>query len=115
MVAGGGPGHAGRDQGRPRRPSRSRGAGHPRDRDKAAEVSAKLGTASEKAVVPYLKHRDRAAHLAACEVLKAVGTADSEADLRAAAGDADPAVGVAARSALAAVEARQGKKPAEAP
>jgi hypothetical protein len=84
-----------------------------RDRDRAADVLKKLGTAAEQATLPHLKSNDRTARVKACEVLEAVGTADSEAGLRAAATDPDRRLAAAAQKALGAIKERRDKKPAE--
>lgn len=82
------------------------------DHDKAAEALKSIGRASEKAVRPYLQNKDRRARIKACEVLEAVGTDESVADLQAQALDKDQEVARAAQKALDAISARRdAKKP----
>lgn len=78
-----------------------------KDRAKATAVLVALGPAAEDAVLKQLDSKDKGTRIAACEVLKDVGTAKSVDALKKLASDRDGQIKAAATKALAEVEKRK--------
>jgi HEAT repeat protein len=77
-----------------------------KDRKLAIESLIKMGAVAEKATLRYLTNKEPETRLAACEVLKEIGTKESVANLTKAAKDSNPDVAKAAAAALAASKGR---------
>lgn len=78
-----------------------------RGADASAALKA-IGPAAEKAVIPYLTHKDAWAATEACHILKEIGTAESVAPLQAVLkSNPNFMVAPAARDALKSVQSRK--------
>ncbi len=78
------------------------------DRHTADKALQKLGPAAEKAVLQRLTHHDWQVRMAACEVLQAIGTKTSLADLEKVSAENHPIVTRRAREAIQAIKRRGG-------
>jgi HEAT repeat protein len=76
------------------------------DRQHASKALQMMGPKAEAAVAPSLTNKDVGVRLAACRVLKAIGTKASADALKQAASDSNTAVARAAEEALQAANGR---------
>ena len=76
------------------------------DRVHASKALQDIGSAAEKEVAKYLKHKDWGVRLEACNILKTIGTKESLAGLRAAQQDENGLVKMAADEAVKASAGR---------
>jgi S1-C subfamily serine protease len=80
------------------------------ERGAASAALKAIGPAAEKAVIPYLTHKDSWTSSEACHILQEIGTAESIPPLKAIlAGKPDFMVGPAATNALKSIESRKKK------
>ncbi len=76
------------------------------NRSQASQALQALGPRAEKAVWPYLQHKEWVVRLESCKILKAIGTQASKGALETASRDSNGLVANEARAALAAATAR---------
>jgi HEAT repeat protein len=82
--------------------------GTQRERAVASRSLQEMGPMAEKAVLPYLSHKDKALQLEACYILKFIGTKESTPALEPLTKSKDVGVALAARGAIAVIESRKG-------
>jgi S1-C subfamily serine protease len=75
-------------------------------RGEASEALRKAGSKAEKAVLPFVKHKDWVVRSEACKILGEVGTKASKEALEEAAKDRNPSVHFGAKAALEAIAKR---------
>jgi HEAT repeat protein len=80
-----------------------------KDRDRAIRGLTALGTAGEKAVLPYLSHTDDGVRRSACDALKNIGSKENLALLEPLLTDRNQDVSRAADEAIDAIESRSGQ------